>query len=121
MLATVEGEESSRRKKPPMVSTAARGPLSLSDPRRNMSQTDTTKLNLYLPHPGSPVPEHSLAEEILMSYTGSPYHCRPPNEHSLTGLPGLVRRPADDLTERNLAGYGHRQLVDQAASIHVSV
>ena len=103
-----------------MVSTAARGPLSLSEPRKNMSQTDPPKLNLYIPQPGSPIPEDSLAHEILMSYTGSPYHYRPPKEHSLTGLPGLVKRPVDDLTERTLAGYGHRQLVDQAASIHVS-
>ena len=121
MLATAQGGESFKRKKPPTVSTVARGPLSLSEPQKNVSQTDTPKLNFYLPQPGSPVPEHTLAEEILLSYTGSPYHCRPPNERSLTGLPGLVRRPVDDLTDRTLAGYGQKQLVDQAISIHVSV
>lgn len=121
MLATAQGAGTSKRKKPPTVSTVARGPLSLRDPQKNLSQTDTPKDNFYLPHQGIPVSENTLAEEILLSYTGSPYHCRPPNEHSLTGLPGLVKRPVDDLTDITLADYGQRQLVDQAMSIHVSV
>lgn len=121
MLATAQGAGTSKRKKPPTVSTVARGPLSLRDPQKNLSQTDTPKDNFYLPRQGIPVSENTLAEEILLSYTGSPYHCRPPNEHSLTGLPGLVKRPVDDLTDITLADYGQRQLVDQAMSIHVSV
>lgn len=120
MLATAQGGGSSKRRKPPTVSTVARGPLSLSEPQKNLSQTETPKVNFYLPQLGIRVSEPSLAEEVLLSYTGSPYHCRPPNEHSLTGLPGLVKRPVDDLTDHTLADYGQKQLVDQAMSIHVS-
>lgn len=77
-------------------------------------------MSVFLPSTGQNSDSYSVAEKILLSYTSSSDHNRPTGGNSLTGLPGLVKRPGDDLTEYVLASYRQGQLIDQAVDYQVA-
>ena len=110
-------DEAAKRKLLPLISTDRKGPLSLQDPKTHLPK-EPPSLDLFIPDGNQ---DYSLAEKILLSYTSSSDHNRPPGGHSLTGLPGLVKRPGDDLTEYVLSSYRQGQLIEQAVDYQVSI
>ena len=116
-------KEGCKRKLLPLISTDTKGPLSLRDPKTHTQKFDkeTPAMSVFLPSTGQNSDSYSVAEKILLSYTSSSDHNRPTGGNSLTGLPGLVKRPGDDLTEYVLASYRQGQLIDQAVDYQVNI
>ena len=65
--------------------------------------------------------KYSEAEKILLTYRSSSCHNRPVKGQSLTGLPGLVNRPIDGLTEEVLQNYYQQDLAQEATLVSVFI